>query len=81
MRSERGEGGERSEPGGGLCFSIRTEQYPRKIAPYPSRSAWGEGNPEAGAKKEAGVSRPEHWGIEPCAEQDPVRSNPGGLGG
>jgi hypothetical protein len=46
-RSERGEGGERSEPGGGTICSERAS--PPTPDPSPPRFAWGEGNPAAGA--------------------------------
>src|SRR5689334_5718205 len=40
-------GGERSEPGGGTVCSERA--LPPTPDPSPPRSAWGEGNPAAGA--------------------------------
>ena len=48
-------GGERSEPGGGTVCSERA--LPPTPDPSPPRSAWGEGNPAAGANTpEAGDS-------------------------
>jgi hypothetical protein len=45
--SERGEGGERSEPGGGACVPVGAGEVPPTPDPSPPCFAWGEGNPAA----------------------------------
>jgi len=53
MRSERGEGGERSEPGGGSFHYLmgpacaEHKRPPPLTPPRHSLREWGEGNPDA----------------------------------
>ena len=53
-RSERGEGGERSEPGGGsflFATDVRWRKRPPPLTPpHHSLREWGEGNPTACAQ-------------------------------